>query len=283
MMNNTTNRIIDAHVHVWTYDTERYPFAPGFQKKDLWRPSFTPEQHFEYSRSVGAVRLNLVQMSSWYGTDHSYILDLIAGDPDTFVGTGSIVLSDPEPGRTMAALARRRCFAFREPASELDHPALEKMFAAGAEYNLALSFNMGVALLPDLDRMCTRFPETPVIIDHVCHVGIAEADYTEEQIGALLRFARHKRIIIKMGPFQALGARTPPYLDILPLIERVVGAYGPERCMWESDSGGPIWMSDPHSEYPAAIALIRDHASFLSDSDKDYILFKTAEDFFFNR
>ncbi len=67
---------IDAHVHVWTSDTARYPLAPGVEKKDLWLPSFTPEEHFAYSRSVGAVRLNLVQMI-WYGTDHSYILDLI--------------------------------------------------------------------------------------------------------------------------------------------------------------------------------------------------------------
>ena len=53
--------------------------------------------------------------------------------------------------------------------------------------------------------------------------------------------------------------------------------------MWESDSGGPIWMSDPRTEYPAAVALIRDHADFLSEPDKDYLLFKTAEDFFFKR
>ena len=162
-------------------------------------------------------------------------------------------------------------------------PFIEKMFAAGAKHNLALSFNMSVDLLPDLDRMCTRFPETPVIIDHVCHVGIEEADYTDEQIGALLRFARHERAMVKIGPFQGLGARTPPYLDILPLIERTVDAYGPDRCMWESDSGGPIWMGDPRAEYPAAVALLRDHASFLTEPDKDSLLFRTAESFFFER
>ena len=280
--NPDSNRIVDAHIHVWTADLERYPLAPGFTREDLWRPSFTPEEHFTYSRSVGDVRLNLVQMF-WYGTDHSYILDLIAGDPDTFVGTGSVDLEDPEPERTMVALSRKRCFAFREPASELTHPALEKMFAAGAENNLALCFNMQVDMLPPLDRMCDRYPETPVILDHVCHVGIEEPDYSEEQIGALLRFAKHRKVMVKIGPLQGLGARQAPYLDLLPLIERVVEAYGPERCMWESDSGGPIWMGDPHQEYPAAVALIRDHASFLSESDKEYLLFRTAENFFFRR
>ena len=276
------NRIVDAHVHVWTSDTARYPLAPGVEKKDLWLPSFTPEEHFAYSRSVGAVRLNLVQMI-WYGTDHSYILDLIAGAPDTFAGTGVVSLNEPGPDTTMVALSQRGCFAFREPPSELDHPAFEKMFAAGTEHKLALSFNMGVDLLPALGCMCDRFPQTPVILDHVCHVGIQEAEYRHDHLEALLRFAQHKKVMVKIGPFQGLCARKAPYLDILPLIQRVMEAYGADRCMWESDSGGPIAMSDPAADYPAAVALIRDHASFLSQTEKDALLFRTAADFFFRR
>ena len=53
--------------------------------------------------------------------------------------------------------------------------------------------------------------------------------------------------------------------------------------MWESDSGGPVVMENPQKDYPAAISLIRDEADFLSDSDKEQILFKTAENLFFNR
>jgi len=53
--------------------------------------------------------------------------------------------------------------------------------------------------------------------------------------------------------------------------------------MWESDSGGPLRMQDPLTDYPASIALIEEHADFLSASDKDYLLYKTAENFFFNR
>jgi predicted TIM-barrel fold metal-dependent hydrolase len=277
-----TNRIIDAHIHVWTADIKKYPLAPGFTKEDLWRPSFTPEEHFSYSRSVGAVRLNMVQMF-WYGRDHSYILDLVASDPETYAASGLMELEDPEPERTMVALSQQRCFAFRLPASDFDHPAMAKMFAVGAEHNLALSFNMGVDKLPAMERMCERFPQTPVILDHVCHVGIGEPNYTEEQIGALLRFAKHQKVMVKIGPLQGLGARQAPYLDLLPLLERVVGAYGSKRCMWESDSGGPIWMSDPQTDFPAAIALIRDHASFLSESEREDLLFRTAEGVFFRR
>ena len=291
------DKIIDAHIHVWTSDFENYPLAPGFDKSDLWLPSFTPDEYLQYSRLVRNVRINLVQMT-WYGLDHSYILDLIAAAPDTFVGTGIVPavidVSLASPDKTMIALSRRGVYAFRvrggharmpigDVARWLNYPGYEKMFAAGAEHNLALSFLMGIHDLPDLDRMCTRFPETPVILDHVCGVRIKDGVFPEEALETLCRMARHKRVMVKLGPFHTLGDGKPPYLDLLPLIRRVVDAFGPERCMWESDSGGPVTMSDPQTDYPAAIALIRDHADFLSDSEVEQILFKTAEDFFFNR
>ena len=94
--------LVDAHIHVWSSDHDRYPLAPGFTTEDLWHPSFTPDDHFAYSEQVGRVRINLVQMT-WYGLDHSYIIDLIASDPDTFVGTGMVpAVSDvslADPGR----------------------------------------------------------------------------------------------------------------------------------------------------------------------------------------
>ena len=89
--------------------------------------------------------------------------------------------------------------------------------------------------------------------------------------------------MVKLGPFQALGDGQAPYLDLMPLIEGVVNAFGPERVMWESDSGGPIAMENPERDFAASIALIRDHADFLGDGDKEQILVKTAADFFFRK
>jgi len=293
---NLKDRIIDAHIHVWTPDTERYPLAPGFTPDDFWLPSFTPDDHFAYSRRVGKVRLNLVQMT-WYGLDHSYILDLIASDPDTYTGTGIVPgicdVSLADPGKSMLTLADGGIRAFRVRGAHarptalgrqsrwLDYPGYESMFRTGAEHDLALSFLMGIQDLPDLIRMCRRFPQTPVILDHLCGVRLRDGVWPENEVRALCRMARYPRVMVKLGPFQALGDGTAPYTDLLPLIERVVAAFGPERVMWESDSGGPIKMKHPKRDYAAAIALIRDHANFLSAGDKEQILVKAAEDFFF--
>ena len=106
-----TGKIIDAHCHVWTSDTEHYPLSAGFDKDDrlLGLASFTPDDHFKYSRVVGDVRINLVQIEE-YGLDHSYILDLIEGDPKKFVGTGLVPavgdVSLASPDKAMVALSR---------------------------------------------------------------------------------------------------------------------------------------------------------------------------------
>lgn len=290
---NNIGEIVDAHVHIWTSDTKNFPLAAGFSAKDLWFPSYSAEELMELGKVVGVGRFNLVQMT-WYGVDHSYILDVISRNPKQFVGTGIVPavtdVSLADPGATMIDLSRGGVYAFRIRGKSarpkftdgerwMDHPGYDKMFTAGAEHNLALSYLMSPPDLPELDRMCSRFPATPVIIDHFCLIG-RKNTFIEEEIQQLCKMAQHKRVMVKLGGFYALGAKRPPYLDMLPLMRRVVDAFGPHRCMWESDA--PLQTKEVHT-FSAAVDIIQKHADFLSESDKYQILVKTAEDFFFNR
>jgi predicted TIM-barrel fold metal-dependent hydrolase len=126
--------------------------------------------------------------------------------------------------------------------------------------------------MPEVGRMCAKYPDTPVIIDHLARIG-ANEPVNDDQVTELCGLAQHRNIQIKIGAFYALGAATAPYADLLPMIKRVVDAYGPDRCMWESDC--PFQVQPPH-KYDDSVALIRDHADFLSDSDKEKILVTTA-------
>ncbi len=285
--------IVDAHVHIWTPDTERYPLPPGFTARDMWTPSFTAEELLDHCRPSGVDRINLVQMT-WYGLDHSYILNVIASDPERFCGTGMVpAVSDitlADQGNAMVALSKGGIYAFRvrgrsarpginDGPQWMDHPGYARMFEAGAEHNLAISFLLDPEDLPEVDRMCTRYPGTPVIIDHLARSHASGGPVVDGDLQALCAMAQHPMVMVKVGAFYAGGRRTP-YTDLLPAIERVIGAFGPERCMWESDS--PLQLDGPH-KYDDSVALIRDHADFLSASDKEQVLFRTAGSFFFDR
>ena len=277
---------IDAHVHVWTLDTACYPLAPGFKKEDMKPPSFTPEELFRHCKPAGVGRVNLIQMS-FYGFDNSYLLAMIAKYPDVFVGTAVINPLGKDPAREMEELARKGVRAFRihpklteQPVEKWLRPeGYQRMFAAAARTHQALACLIGPEALPELDRMCMAYPDTPVIIDHLARIG-ADGVIRNEDVDRLCGLARHKKVLLKVGAFYALGKKKPPYDDLAPLIKKAVAAFGPRRCMWESDC--PFQVQGEHT-YQASVELVLRRLDFLSADDREWLLRKTADRFFFRK
>lgn len=270
---------IDAHSHIWTPDVAHYPLAPGFQVADMKPPSFTAEQLLAICRPAGVGRVNLIQMS-FYAFDNRYMLDMIALYPDRFVGTAIVDPLGAKPDDAMRALRPKGVRAFRiapnysklPPARWLEPPGYAAMFAAAAETRQALSCLINPEAFPEVDRMCGRFPETTVIIDHLGRIGVDGIIRTED-VDALCALAKHPRLLVKVGAFYALGKKTPPYLDLGPLIRRVVAAFGASRCMWESDC--PFQVD--RDQYSDSVDLIRQRLDFLSAEDRQWLLQRTAE------
>lgn len=277
---------VDAHVHVWTPDTAKYPLAAGFKKENMQPPSFTPEELFKHCKPAGVTRINLIQMS-FYGFDNSYMLDAIAKYPEHFVGTAVIDPQGKDPAKVMDDLAKRGVRAFRihprlsnEPIERWLKPeGFRNMFAAGARNNQAMACLIDPNALPEVDRMCTEFPNTPVIIDHLCRIG-ADGTIRAADVDRLCALAKHKKVLVKVGAFYALGKKKAPYDDLAPLIKKVVTAFGAKRCMWESDC--PFQVQGDHT-YQPSVDLVRQRLEFLSAEDRDWLLRKTAEEFFFGK
>ena len=133
--------------------------------------------------------------------------------------------------------------------------------------------------LPELDRMCKNFPDTPVIVDHLCRIGV-DGTIADKDVDALCAMAAHKRVMVKVGAFYALGKKKPPYSDLAPLIKKVMNAFGVRRCMWESDC--PFQVQGKHT-YRDSIDLVRTRLKFLTAEDKDWLLRRTAEEVFFRK
>lgn len=275
---------IDAHVHVWTPDTGHYPLAKGYKKEDMKPASFTPEELFKHTKPNGVDRINLIQMS-YYGTDNSYMLDMIALHKGAFVGTAII---DPEADgveKTMNELLKKGVKAFRiypkltraKIEKWLEPAGYAKMFAQAARNGQAISCLIDPDALPEIDRMCKKYAGTTVIIDHLARIGVT-GKIEDKDVKALCDLAKHKKAMVKVGAFYALGKKKAPYTDLAGLIESVVKAYGPERCMWESDC--PFQVEDGHT-YKDSIELIKSRLKFLSDGDREWLLRKTAEKLFF--
>ena len=272
---------IDAHVHVWTDDFDKYPLAEGYGVEDMKPPTFFPEEIIAHGKASGVDRVVLVQMS-YYQTDNRYMLDVMREYQGVFSGIAIVDPQTERPDDEMRRLAKEGVRGFRvyqrEPVSEwMDSPGHERMLACGAEENLAVCPLIGPDALPSLARRCEQFPETPIIIDHLCLVGGAEP-VNEGHIAALCDMAQYPRVMVKVSAFYALGEKKAPYLDLSELIQRVHGAFGAERLMWASDC--PYQVQGEYN-YADSVDLIEKRLDFLSTEDRGRILRDTAAGFFF--
>ena len=275
----TVDGAVDAHVHLWTNQRELYLRVAGAQE---YAPQqFTPKDFLAHAQPNGVTRAVLVQMS-FYGVDNSYMLDCIRAHPGVFSGIAIINSAAPDPDSAMKALSREGIRGFRIAPGEssqgwLDTPGMTAMWLCGGERQLAMCLLINPEMLPAVGSMCERFPDTPVVIDHLARIGV-DGRIRDSDTRQLCSLAKNTNVYIKVSAFYALGRRQPPYSDLAPLIRRVFEDYGPRRLMWASDC--PFQVEDGHT-YADSLALIRQGLPFLSAEDRSWMLAKTAESLFF--
>ena len=94
--------VIDLHAHVISADAQRYPLAPLSGHPSDW----SLERPVSFQRMIAAMdeagiaKTALVQASTSYGHDNSYVADAVAAHPERFAGVFSVdVLQRDAPER----------------------------------------------------------------------------------------------------------------------------------------------------------------------------------------
>lgn len=279
-----TPQDVDCHSHIWTPDIRSYPLKKGTTKKDLQPPSFTTEQLLEVARRNHVGRVVLIQHHKFYGFDNSYMIDAARKHPGTFAIVGMVDDRSADPAREMLELKKHAVTGFRITSwihgkeRWLDGAGMAAMWKQAAESRQNMCCLIDPDDLPAVKRMCAKFPETPVVIDHFARIGV-DGKIRESDVKQLCSLAAFKNTKVKVSAFYALGSRKPPYADLVPMVRRVFQAYGPQRLMWGSDSPYQI---DGANSYESSLRLVREELKFLSSDDRQWLLRKTAESVFFS-
>ena len=273
---------IDAHSHVWSPDTAKWPLVAGQAKADLKPLSFTPEELLALAEPVGVGRVVLIQHSVYHLWDNRYLIDCAKRMPGRFSIVGMVDDHKPHPDVTMKDLLPHGVRGLRITPriygeKWLEGSGMDALWKRGGETGQAMCCLIDAKDIPGVAAMCAKHPHTPVVIDHFARIG-ADGTIREADIASLSGLAKHRTVTVKISAYYALGKKQPPYEDLVPMIRRVLDAFGPERCMWASDA--PYQVQVPHT-YKASIELIRDRMDGLSAGDKEWLLRKTAEKVFF--
>lgn len=279
---------IDAHSHIWTRDVESYPLANGNTLSDLTPPSFTAEELIAAANAVGVTRVVLIQHRPYHGTDNSYITDSIAKFPGVFSAVACI--DEQRHGASAGGIAAEmdrlkklgvRGFRIRPGEGGADDwndsESIRSMWKHAADADVAICPLINPEDLPMVARMCERYPQTRVVIDHFARIGI-DGDIRMKDLNTLCSLARHAHTHVKVSAFYALGKKQPPHDELKPMIRRLLSEYGADRLMWASDA--PYQLVAPNT-YADSIALIRERCDFLTPKERLALLRTTAERVFF--
>ena len=272
--------VIDIHPHIIADDTKRYPLAPLGGHQSDWsrtRP-VTTEQMIAAMDKAGVAKAAIVQASTCYGHDNSYVADAVAAHPDRFTGVFSVDVLAPDAPERMRHWVGKKLTGMRlftigstmtEQASWLDDPKTYPAWECAGELGLSICLQMSAKAFPQMIKMLDRFPKVRVILDHMGRPALEDGPpYAAAE--SLFALAKYPTVYLKVTERNFTGSRkgkaTPE-----SFFAKVVSAFGASRLAWGSNY--------PSSEgsLPELLALAKSSLKSLPQSDQDWIFAKTAQ------
>jgi len=272
--------VIDTHPHIISTDLRRYPRAPLGGHQSTWsekRPVGLEQLIAEQDR-VGIQKAALVQASTCYGHDNTYVADAVAAYPQRFTGVFSCDILASDACETMARWMDRGLTGLRlfttgstmpGQAGWLDDPRSFPAWQKAERDRLPVCLQMTADGISQLEGVLQRFPDLRVVLDHLAR-PVQNDGPPYSAAGSLWRLARHPGVYVKVTERNFVGARngkaTPE-----TFFARLVEEFGAARITWGSNY--------PASErgLPALLALAQESLQFLSETDRGWIFSRTAQ------
>jgi predicted TIM-barrel fold metal-dependent hydrolase len=236
--------IVDSHVHVISRDAVRYPRAPIGGHQSDWSKE-RPVTHDELVRAMDEAGVDaavVVQASTVYGHDSSYVVEAVRKHPDRFVGVFSIDALAADAVEqikrwTGEGLVGLRLFTtgttMPGQASWLGDPASYPAWAYAEEQALSICLQMTMQGLPVLRDLLERFPGAIVLLDHLARPDPSEGP-PYRAVQPLFDMAAFPGVHLKLTN-RTLASAAQGASDPKSFIEAVLAAFGADRVAWGSN------------------------------------------------
>lgn len=275
-----TSLFIDIHPHIIASDDTRYPRSPLFGVQSDWsreRP-VTVEQYVAAMDAAGVHKAAIVQASTCYGYDNSYLTDSIVRYPGRLTAVGSVdMLAEDAPAQIRGWLARGvtglRLFsggstkAF-DPSS-LDDPRSFAAWETAAELGLSICLQTDVSGMPRVGGLARRFPGVKIILDHLGRPDLSDGPpYAKASpLFALQPFAN---IYLKLTP-RTTDATVVGKANPETFFPRLVDAFGSRRIAFGSNFPASL------GSLTEIVDIARKQLACLSADDQAWIFARTAQ------
>ncbi len=288
-------KLFDAHAHVYSGDTQRYPVDVSNAKESpealLKRIADNPidaARLLSEWDSAGVSAGTAVQYNSIYKSDNSYMLDVVDAHPGRM---SAVLILDARRDDTPAGLAELaaahdvvglRLFGWPGPDENypwFDSAEAHRTWEAVAKLGLAMDmmYIPAPASRNVLDRivaLARRFPAMPIVLDHCGwpHVDRGTAGAIGEELAELadVKNICFKFTQINWNRFAEAGGGVEP----AGFVRRLVDLYGSDRVMWGSDIG------NTKDSYATMVEMAVAATAQLTDAERDAVLHDTGRRIF---
>ncbi|MGR4866567.1 amidohydrolase family protein [Caulobacter sp. LARHSG274] len=271
--------VIDIHPHVISDDEVRYPPAPLFGKRSDWsqeRPCVV-ETLIAAMDEAGVAKAAVVHSSTTYGFDNSYVIDACNRYGDRLNAVGSVDVRAPDAIETIKAWTDRGLAGLRiftggstkdfDP-SELEDESAYPAWELLGELGLTMCIQTGPVGLPQVTTLARRFPNVPIILDHLARPEVADGP-PYEAAQSLFDLAEIPSIYLKLTP-RIMGDSVKGAATAETFFPKLVEAFGAHRLAWGSNfPTSPGTLSE-------ILATAKQRLASLSDEDQSWVFGKTA-------
>ena len=239
-MNATTRTpIIDVQVHAYERNRPERPWIGTLHGPS----SMTGDEMVAAMDAAGVDGAILISPWSLYRYDGSYALEVHARHADRFGLVKPFDPANPAVAEEIAEWARRpgtvgvRVVLLEGPTPDPADPGIARIMRASAAHGLPVNM-MCWDQLEFFDAVASRYPDNPLILDHLGVRQTFEPPCPADPFRVLpqvLALARHPHVAIKISGAGTLAREPFPYRDLRAPLDAIFSAYGFERCLWGTD------------------------------------------------
>lgn len=229
---------IDAHQHFWTVARDDYGWlTPDLEP--LYR-DFQPADLAPLLAEGGVAKTILVQAAPTVD-ETRYLLEIAARNDSVAGVVGWIDMDSDSAAGDLAELAKnpglvgiRPMIHNIEDPAWIARPDLARATEAIIEHSLRFDALVRPVHLPYLLEFLRRHPELNTVIDHGAKPNIAQGQW-QPWADSISEIAETTGTYCKLSGLLTEASPTQEYGDLLPYMEHLLAAFGPERLMWGSD------------------------------------------------
>jgi predicted TIM-barrel fold metal-dependent hydrolase len=272
--------VVDIHPHVIALDNARYPLNPLGGKQSTWSTE-RPTSHEMLVRAMdeaGVDKAAIVQASTAYGYDNTYVAEAVAAHPQRFTGVFSVDVLAADAVEKITHWMERGLTGLRlfttgstmpGQATWFHDPRTYAAWGHVGEVGLPVCMQMTKEGFPPLRDLMARFPKVTIILDHLARPQLKDGPpYAADR--DFFAFADSPNVYLKVTPLNYMPpdwGRATPETFFASLVE----AFGADRIAWGSN-------------FPATAGTLKDNLAAarkalgaLKAADQDWIFGRTAQ------